>query len=67
MYYRFNTGQPLDNTIMFLMDRHLKPVPVGEIGEIFASGLNLADGYVNGRDPDKFILNPHTVEPGLHN
>lgn len=46
------------------MDHHLKPVPVGEIGEIYASGLNLAYGYVSGRDPDKFILNPHTVEPG---
>ncbi|XP_075232512.1 nonribosomal peptide synthetase ebony [Lycorma delicatula] len=59
-------GRPLDNTIMYLLDHQLKLVPAGEIGEIYVSGLNLALGYVDGRDPDKFILNPHTVEPGLN-
>lgn len=34
----------------------------GEIGEIFASGLNLAAGYVNGRDPERFLENPLAVE-----
>lgn len=39
------------------------PVQIGQTGELFVSGLNLADGYVNGRDPDRFIENPLAVDP----
>lgn len=56
-------GRPLDNTMIYLMDKNLKPVSVGDIGEIFASGRNLAHGYVKGRDPERFVINPHTVDP----
>jgi hypothetical protein len=36
----------------------------GEKGELYVSGLNLAQGYVRGRDPDRFLPNPLTVDPG---
>lgn len=34
----------------------------GEVGELYIAGLNLAAGYVNGRDPDKFVENPLAVD-----
>lgn len=33
------------------------------MGELFVSGLNLASGYVNQRDPEKFIDNPLAIDP----
>ncbi|KAK4875342.1 hypothetical protein RN001_011764 [Aquatica leii] len=56
-------GLPIDNTIIYLLDSEFRPVRAGEVGELFVAGANLADGYVNGRDPDKFIENPLAVDP----
>ncbi|GLV44403.1 ebony [Carabus blaptoides fortunei] len=51
-------GLPIDNTIIYLLDQELRPVETGAVGELWVSGLNLAAGYVNGRDPERFIPNP---------
>lgn len=53
----------MDNTIIYLLDNEFRPVKNGDVGELFVSGLNLAAGYVNGRDPEKFIDNPLAVDP----
>uniref|UniRef100_A0A1B6MA14 Carrier domain-containing protein n=1 Tax=Graphocephala atropunctata TaxID=36148 RepID=A0A1B6MA14_9HEMI len=58
-------GRPLDNTTIYLLDKHLAPVPMGEVGELYVAGLNLCAGYINNRDPHKFISNPHTVDPDM--
>ncbi|XP_013103440.2 beta-alanyl-bioamine nonribosomal peptide synthetase ebony isoform X2 [Stomoxys calcitrans] len=59
---RVPIGIPVNNTVVYLLDTDYRPVKNGEIGEIFVSGLNLADGYVNGRDKEKFVENPLAVE-----
>uniref|UniRef100_A0A023F0N0 Putative the adenylation domain of nonribosomal peptide synthetase n=1 Tax=Triatoma infestans TaxID=30076 RepID=A0A023F0N0_TRIIF len=56
-------GIPLDNTVLYLLDKDLRIVNSGEIGELYVSGRNLAAGYVNGRDAFRFIESPHTVDP----
>lgn len=56
-------GIPIDNTILYLLDEDLQPVKAGDIGELFVSGSNLAAGYVNGRDPEKFLDNPLAIDP----
>lgn len=53
----------MDNTIVYLLDSEFRPVKAGEIGELYVSGLNLASGYINGRDPEKFIENPLAIDP----
>lgn len=60
---RVPIGQVLDNTAIYLLDSDLRPVHNEEIGELYVSGANLASGYVNGRDPDRFIENPLAVDP----
>lgn len=51
-------GYPVDNTVIYIVDKDMQPVKMGEIGEMYVSGLNLAAGYVNKRDPDRFVENP---------
>ncbi|GLV34396.1 ebony [Carabus blaptoides fortunei] len=61
---RVPIGVPIDNTIIYLLNREFKPVERGAVGELWVSGLNLAAGYVNGRDPEWFIPNPlHVMHP----
>lgn len=55
-------GYPVDNTVIYLLDSDFRPVKSGIIGELFVAGLNLAQGYVNGRDPEKFVENPLAID-----
>lgn len=56
-------GYPLDNTVVSILDDNLNPMKPGDIGEIFVAGLNLAKGYVAGREKSKFIHNRFTDDP----
>ncbi|MEL7148186.1 MAG: non-ribosomal peptide synthetase, partial [Bacteroidota bacterium] len=40
-------GKPIDNIKTFIMDKDLRQVPVGLIGEIYIAGAGLARGYIN--------------------
>lgn len=53
-------GCPIPNTQIYILDSHLRPVPIGVIGEIYISGDGLARGYLNqpALTSEKFIPNP---------
>lgn len=62
-YINVPIGYPIFNTTIYILDADRKPVKVGERGELFVSGANLAHGYVNGRDKERFIENILAVDP----
>ncbi|XP_053669616.1 mycosubtilin synthase subunit C [Anopheles nili] len=64
-YDKVPIGYPLSNTIIYILSPDLQPVRTEEIGELYVAGMNLAEGYVNGRDPDRFIDNPLAIDPSF--
>ncbi|MDQ3262224.1 MAG: amino acid adenylation domain-containing protein [Myxococcota bacterium] len=53
-------GGPVENGRIHLLDRRLRPVPVGHPGELFIAGDGLARGYSDRSDltAERFLPNP---------
>ena len=53
-------GRPIANTTAYVLDKQLKPVPIGIPGELYTGGDGVSNGYLN-RDEltaEVFINNP---------
>ena len=59
-------GRPISNTRIYILDRVMRPLPVGIVGEMYIGGAAVSRGYLNRSDitserflTDPFVDNPH--------
>jgi amino acid adenylation domain-containing protein len=59
-------GRPVSNTQAYILDRYLRPCPVGVAGELHLSGAGLARCYINrpALSAERFIPNPFSDSAG---
>jgi amino acid adenylation domain-containing protein/non-ribosomal peptide synthase protein (TIGR01720 family) len=57
-------GRAIANTQVYILDHHLRPVPIGVPGELYIGGDSLARGYLNQLEltTEKFIRNSFSIQ-----
>jgi non-ribosomal peptide synthetase-like protein len=57
-------GKPLPTYTVHILDEAQRPLPAGEVGEIYVGGIGIADGYVNRPEltRERFLPDPFTTD-----
>jgi amino acid adenylation domain-containing protein len=59
-------GRPISNMQMYVLDRAMRPLPAGVIGEIYIGGEGVARGYLGlpALTAERFVPDPFSATPG---
>ncbi|KAF9305687.1 hypothetical protein BG003_001247, partial [Podila horticola] len=62
---RLPIGESINNTRLYVLDKHRNPVPIGVIGELYVAGPGVANGYLNRPDltTERFLPDPFNSKP----
>ncbi|KAF8970021.1 hypothetical protein BGZ46_010589, partial [Entomortierella lignicola] len=63
---RLPIGRPISNTRVYVLDKHLNPVPLGVVGEMYLGGAGVAHGYLNRPEltAERFLPDPFSNVQG---
>jgi amino acid adenylation domain-containing protein len=63
---RITIGRPVANVRLHVLDRELRPVPIGVLGELAVGGDCVGRGYLNDprRTAESFLPDPFASQPG---
>ena len=58
-------GRPIQNARYHVLDRRMRPVPIGASGDLYIGGACLADGYLNRVEltRERFVPDPFSDDP----
>jgi len=62
---RVPIGRPISNIQIYILDKHLQPVPIGVAGELHIGGVGVGRGYLKRRELtlERFIPDPFSTDP----
>jgi len=63
--HRVPIGRPIANTRIYILDGHLEPMPLGQMGEIYVAGVGVGRGYWNRPEltAERFLADPFNPDP----
>ncbi|GEL16740.1 non-ribosomal peptide synthetase [Pseudonocardia asaccharolytica] len=61
---RVPLGRPVNNVVVYVVDEHLSPVPLGAPGAIVFSGVCVGRGYINDPERTRLAYLPDPHRPG---
>lgn len=57
---KITIGRPIDNTYIYILNKHMQPQMAGVPGDLYISGAGVSKGYLNREDltKEKFVADP---------
>ena len=58
--YPLSIGTPTPNNAVYILDEDLQPVPIGEVGVMWAGGAGITKGYLNlpEKTAERYVRDP---------